>query len=56
MVYTLSAGINQGLPLSPSTFLFYVDDIFAFFDGIYGTTVDIIYETIHILLHADDAT
>ena len=56
MVYTLSAGIKQGLPLSPYIFLFYVDDIFAFFDGIYGTSVDIIYEIIHILLHADDAT
>ena len=56
MVYTLYAGIKQGLPLSPYIFLFYVDDIFAFFDGICGTTIDIIYETIHISLHADDAT
>ena len=56
MVYTLSAGIKQGLPLSPYIFLFYVDDIFAFFDGVYGISVDIIYEIIHILLHADDAT
>ena len=46
MVYTLYAGIKQGLPLSPYIFLFYVDDIFRFFDCIYGTTVDIIYEII----------
>ena len=39
MVYTLSAGIKQGLPLSPYIFLFYVDDIFAFFDGVYGISV-----------------
>ena len=56
MVYTLSAGIKKGLPLSPYLFLFYVDDIFAFFDGIYGRSADIIYEIIHVLLHADDAT
>ena len=56
MVYTLSAGIKQGLPLSPYLFLFYVDDIFAFFDGIYGRSADIIYEIIHVLLHADYAT
>ena len=56
MVYTLSAGIKQGLPLSPYIFLFYVDDLFDFFDSIYGISTDIIYEMIHILLHADDAT
>ena len=57
MIYTLFAGIKQGLPLSPYIFLFYVNDIFDFFDNTYNnSTSDLIYDLIHILLHADDAT
>ena len=54
--YSLYAGIKQGLPLSPVLFLFYVDDIFDFFQDIYTNTSNCIYEIIHLLVHADDAT
>ena len=52
--YHLMAGIKQGLPLSPWLFLFYINDVFDFFDGIYGRTS--LLETIHLLIHADDTT
>ena len=52
--YLLLAGIKQGLPLSPWLFLFYINDMFDFFDGIYGRTT--LLETIHLLIHADDTT
>ena len=53
--YSLSAGIKQSLPLSPMIFLFYINDIFQFFDAIYigGTSL---LDRINILIHADDAT
>ena len=36
-------------------FLFYVNDIFDFFDAIYTKVTNTTNELIHILLHADDA-
>ena len=47
--YNLYAGIKEGLPLSPLLFLFFIDDIFMFFDDVYDFCVS-------ILIHADDAT
>ena len=54
--FSLYAGIKQGLPLSPILFLFYINDIFAFFQNIYTNTSNCIYEIVHLLVHADDAT
>ena len=52
--YHLLAGIKQGLPLSPWLFLFYINDVFDLFEGIFGTSD--FMNAIHLLIHADDTT
>ena len=52
--YHLMAGIKEGLPLSPWLFIFYINDIFDMFEGIYGT--DSFINALHLLIHADNTT
>ena len=53
--FKLYSGIQQGLPLSPLLFLFYINDIFDFFGALYDGGQQCL-ELLHILIHADDAT
>lgn len=53
--YMLYAGIKQGLPLSPYLFLFYIDDVFAYLDGLFVNDILDTFDKLHILIHADDA-
>ena len=53
--YMLYSGIKQGLPLSPYLFLFYIDDVFKYFDTTFMNDAEDVYDRIHILIHADDA-
>ena len=52
--YHLLAGSKQGLPLSPWLFLFYINNIFDLFGGVYG--VKDFLNSIHLLIHADNTT
>ena len=52
ILYEISCGIKQGSPMSPMLFLFYVDDVFDYFMSTFASLC--IYETIHVLMHADD--
>ena len=56
VTYKLFSGIQQGLPLSPILFIFYINDIFDFFISVHGRCLDNIHYLIHILVHADDVT
>ena len=51
----LYSGIKQGLPLSLYLFLFYIDDVFKYFDETFMNDAQDVYDRIHILIHADDA-
>jgi hypothetical protein len=55
IIYMLHTGIKQGLPLSPYLFLFYIDDIFGYFDDTFANTCIHVHDRLHILIHADDA-
>ena len=55
VIYKLYSGIKQGLPSSPIFFLFYIKDVFEFLGSIYDGARDV-FDIIHILIHADDAT
>ena len=52
ILYEISCGIKQGTLMSPMIFLFYVDDVFDYFMSTFASLC--IYETIHVLMHADD--
>ena len=54
--YELLSGIKQRLPLSPYLFLFYINDIFDFFNAIYTNSNNDLLDRLHVLIHAYDAT
>ena len=52
----LFSGIKKGLPLSPMLFIFYVNDMFEVFRSVFRSGVKNMFNTIHLLIHADDLT
>ena len=53
-IFELFPGIKQGLALSLMLFLFYINDIFDFFNALYKG--EELAEILNLVIHADDIT
>ena len=52
----LFSGIRQGLPLCPYLILFYIDDVFEYFNMIFLVGQSNVFKKLHTLSHADDVS